>query len=260
VKQIGVYRRICAVAAALSLGLLVPAWAQSGFDSWARCANARLPPKKRIAYCTRVLDQGGVPNGQITVLVMLGGIYRDLHQYAEAIQFYSRAVGYEAQGTSRYDHSLASPEALIGAYGARAETYAVTGQHDLAMADAAAIFRLVPDSAAPYAFRCHIRAAMKAELDAALADCKEAVRRDGRDTQVLDATGFVQFRLGHLKDAAADYDAAIARNSRLAGALFMRGIIKLREGDAPGGNADIVAAKDIEPAIADRFAEYGVTP
>jgi len=243
-----------------ALGIVIPAWPQSGFDSWSRCANARLPPEKRIAYCTRVLDQGGVPNGDIAVLVMLGGIYRVLHQYAQAIQFYSRAVGYEAQGTSRYDHSLASPEALVGAYGARAEAYAVTGQHDLAMADAAALFRLVPDSAAPYAFRCHIRAVMKAELDVALADCKEAASRDGRAPQVLDATGFVQFRLGHLKDAAADYAAALARNSRLAGALFMRGIIKLRDGDAPGGNADIVAAKDIEPSIADRFAEYGVTP
>ncbi len=252
--------RTFTLAAMLAVCMWSPASPQGGFDSWARCANARLPSEKRIAYCTRVLDQGGVPNGDIAVLVMLGGIYRDLHQHAQAIQFYSRAVGYEAQGTSRYDHSLASPVALVGAYGARAETYAATGQHDLAMADAAAIFRLVPDSAAPYAFRCHIRAVMKAELDAALADCKEAARRDGRDTQVLDATGFVQFRLGHLKDAAADYDAALARNSRLAGALFMRGIIKLRDGDAPGGNADIVAAKDIEPAIADRFAEYGVTP
>ena len=247
-------------AVMFALGIAIPVWAQGGFDSWSRCANARLSPEKRVAYCTRVLGAGGVPNGQIAVLVMLGGIYRDLHQYAQAIQAYSRAVEYEALGTSRYDHSLVSPEALVGAYAARAETYAVTGQRDLAMADAAAIFRLVPDSAAPYAFRCHIRAAMKAELDAALADCNEAARRDGRDTQVLDATGFVQFRLGHLKDAAADYDAALARNSRLAGALFMRGIIKLRDGDAPGGNVDIVAAKDIEPAIADRFAEYGVTP
>src|ERR1700691_5718266 len=140
--------RTLTLAAMFALGVVIPAWPQSGFDSWSRCVNTKLPPQKRIAYCTRVLDQGGVPNGDIAVLVMLGGIYRDLHQYAQAIQFYSRAVGYEAQGTSRYDHSLASPEALIGAYGARAETYAVTGQHELAMADAAAIFRLVPDSAA----------------------------------------------------------------------------------------------------------------
>ena len=243
-----------------ALGIASPAWPQSGFDSWARCANARLPSEKRVAYCTRVLGAGGVPNGEIAVLVMLGGIYRDMHQYAQAIQAYSRAVGYEAQGTSRYDHSHASPEALVGAYGSRAETYAVMGQHDLAMADTEAIFRLVPDSAAPYAFRCHIRAAMKTELDAALADCNEAAKHDARDTQVLEASGFVQFRLGHLKEAAANYDAALSRNSRLAGALFMRGIIKLRGEDTSGGNADIAAAKDIEPAIADRFAEYGVTP
>ena len=252
--------RTLTLAAMFALCLSMPAWPQGGFDSWARCANVKLPPEKRVTYCTRVLNAGGVPSGQIAVLVTLGGIYRDLHQYAQAIQSYSRALEYEALGTSRYDRSLASPEALLGAYGARAETYAVTGQHDLAMADTAAIFRLVPDSAAPYAFRCHIRAAMKTELDAALADCNEAARRDGRDTQVLDATGFVQFRLGHLKDAAAEYDAALARNPRLAGALFMRGIIKLRGGDTSGGNADVAAAKDIEPAIADRLAEYGVTP
>ena len=58
--------------------------------------------------------------------------------------------------------------------------------------------------------------------------------------------------------ANADYDAALAQNAKDADSLYGRGLAKLRNGDAAGGNADIAAAKTIDGGIAETFARYGV--
>ena len=59
--------------------------------------------------------------------------------------------------------------------------------------------------------------------------------------------------------AIEDYDAALRTAPRMTAALYGRGIARLRSGDMEG-NADIVEAVKIEPAIADRMARIGVTP
>ena len=42
--------------------------------------------------------------------------------------------------------------------------------------------------------------------------------------------------------------------------LYGRGVVKLRQGDLEGGNADIATATAIQANIADEFARYGVAP
>jgi tetratricopeptide (TPR) repeat protein len=64
--------------------------------------------------------------------------------------------------------------------------------------------------------------------------------------------------MGRFTQAIADYDAAIAQNSRFAGALYGRGIARLQQGDAEGAVADMDAAKSIDPAIEQAFARYGL--
>jgi len=40
----------------------------------------------------------------------------------------------------------------------------------------------------------------------------------------------------------------------------VRGLAKLKTNDASGGNADIAAAKALDPTIADTYTAYGVGP
>jgi hypothetical protein len=47
-------------------------------------------------------------------------------------------------------------------------------------------------------------------------------------------------------------------NPTLAGPLYGRGMAKLRKGEVAGANADIAAAKEINPKISDSFAAYSV--
>jgi len=66
--------------------------------------------------------------------------------------------------------------------------------------------------------------------------------------------------LSQLDDAVADYDEALRRNPKQAGSLYGRGLAKLKKGDAVGGEADIATARAIQADIAEEFARYGVTP
>ena len=74
----------------------------------------------------------------------------------------------------------------------------------------------------------------------------------------MDSRGLVYLKLGQLDNAIADYDAALRLDAKLAGSLHGRGMARLKKGDAAGGNADITAAKAINPDVAKDFARYGV--
>lgn len=207
-----------------------------------------------------MLHSGGGPNGEIAVLSVLGGIRRDQHEFDKALALYDEAVAYESLGVSLRDQSLPSPGSLTAALQGRAETHALMGERDLALADANEIFKISPDSAIDYAVRCSIRAVMKIELDKAAADCAEATKRAPDDREVLGASAYLHFRDGSLRQAAADCDAALAISRRAAGARYLRGVIKLRNGDTAGGNADIAEASQENPTIAASFAVIGVGP
>jgi hypothetical protein len=66
--------------------------------------------------------------------------------------------------------------------------------------------------------------------------------------------------MGKYADAIADDTAALASMPKLAPSLYIRGLAKNKSGDAAGGDADIAAAKAIDPKIADTYTGYGVTP
>jgi tetratricopeptide (TPR) repeat protein len=54
---------------------------------------------------------------------------------------------------------------------------------------------------------------------------------------------------GDYDTAIADYSAALKTNPRDAVALYSRGIAKKNKGDEAGGQADIDAAKQLDPKI-----------
>jgi len=261
--------RTAIFAIALFCAASTDAPAQGPFNSWSRCTNTRLPAEQRVGYCKRLLGGGGGPNSEITVLTVLGGLYRNMHQYPEAIDFYSRAVGYEALGVSDRREatdapgssiSLPTSGALVAALEGRAEVYVLTGKSDLALADADHIFRLDPKSANSYAIRCRVRALLKTEFDKAEDDCNAAMKLEPKNTEVLGASGLLQYQLGHFKDAQSDFDQALSISPKLAAALYMRGVVELHSGKSAAGNADIAAATTEDTTIAGSFSDLGIKP
>ena len=68
------------------------------------------------------------------------------------------------------------------------------------------------------------------------------------------------WKQGDLAKARADYDAALKLDPKLAGSLYGRGLLKLKQGDKAGGDADIAAAKAIDAGIVQRAAKWGLRP
>ena len=57
-----------------------------------------------------------------------------------------------------------------------------------------------------------------------------------------------------------DASGALSINLKLAPSRYVRGLARLREGNEKDGDADIAAAKKLDPKIADEYAGYGVQP
>jgi Flp pilus assembly protein TadD len=77
-------------------------------------------------------------------------------------------------------------------------------------------------------------------------------------TYILNSRGLVQLKLGTFDGAIADYSAAVAQDAKDADSLYGRGMAKLKKGDTASGNADLAAAKAIQPDIDKAFAGHGV--
>jgi len=64
--------------------------------------------------------------------------------------------------------------------------------------------------------------------------------------------------LGDLDDALADYANVLKQQPKNSNALYGRGTVRLKKGDAAGGNDDIAAAKAVSQDIDKAFWRYPV--
>lgn len=109
------------------------------------------------------------------------------------------------------------------------------------------------------AARCWARAVSGKALDAALADCDQALKKD-RTSTTMGYRGVVLFRLGRLDEAIAQFDAALKAQPRFAPALYGRGLAELKKGDKAHGDADLSAAAEIAPGLAQQYRRWGLAP
>jgi len=106
---------------------------------------------------------------------------------------------------------------------------------------------------------CWEKATRNLALTAALADCDASLQVMGDAPNTYDSRGFVLYRLGRFQDAIDNYDRALKLKSDLAPSLYMRGLAKRRLGKTADGDADVQAAKKLDPYVEKAFADYGVT-
>ena len=80
-----------------------------------------------------------------------------------------------------------------------------------------------------------------------------------RNPLIFEGLGLAFLRQGQLDQAIADFDEALKLRPTLASALYGRGLAKLKKGENASGEADVSAAKAINPNIVDEFARYGLS-
>lgn len=144
-------------------------------------------------------------------------------------------------------------------YLSRAQTYFDMGQQERALADfrKAMSFPTV-HPAGLYLMRCEFLIGIGRPQDA-LADCDKSINLDPKYSDALSLRGDAYFKLGQFQSAMQDYDAALKIEPRLSQALYRRGMAKLKTGDTKG-EADIAAAKGINPYIANMADQDGIAP
>ena len=103
--------------------------------------------------------------------------------------------------------------------------------------------------------RCWLRIILN-DLKSALPDCDTALNYSPSDSGALSTRGFAYLRLNRAGEAILAYDAALQSDPKNARALYGRGIAKRVVGDS-STEADLAAAKALEPNVADDLAKYG---
>jgi len=141
----------------------------------------------------------------------------------------------------------------------RAEIREQMKDFDRAIADADLAVRLAPHSALNQNAKCWVRASAGRDLATARAACDESLRLAPGEPETLDSRGLVGLRQGRHQDAWNDYDAAV-RVSRQASYLYGRGLAALRLGRIAAGQADLAAARELDPQIAAVYADKNIRP
>ena len=139
------------------------------------------------------------------------------------------------------------------AFATRAVAYIHSGRLDDALDDLDEAIRLSPRDyqylADYFQYRC-LTQLNRREAQDALEDCNASLKLRPKDATTTEFRGDVQYALNNYAAAIADLDAALAVNPDNAGALYVRGLARMRNGDTQGGQADVAAAKTRKPDIA----------
>lgn len=106
--------------------------------------------------------------------------------------------------------------------------------------------------------RCWARALSNQMLEEALKDCRKAIKRDGADPAYLDSLGLVQLRLGHYPESIKANEQAVALGPGSAWSRYGLGLARIRSGQAEAGNADLIAARALDPQIERHASKFGL--
>jgi tetratricopeptide (TPR) repeat protein len=206
------------------------------------------PVKRAILDCERLLSDPSTqrhPEDKANVYYNLGLLHHFDNRPDLAVESYTQAIGWMRN--------------FADAYAARGDAYQALGQLDKANADFAQLAQLPKDSQSALNGRCWIRALRGQPLDLALADCNEALKQVPDDWMAFDSRCLVHYRMGNYAAAMSDCSEVVKHRPKESGSLYIRGLAKLRSGDAEGGDADVAAAKDADDKVVAAYAVYGVT-
>jgi tetratricopeptide (TPR) repeat protein len=145
-----------------------------------------------------------------------------------------------------------SPARLATAFNNRGVVYRFKGEYERALEDYNQAIALNPGFANAYNNRGIIYR-IKGEYDLAIKDYDQSISLDRN----VPATYYNRaMAYGDKQDydrALADLDTVLWFNDRNSLALYARGVVRLKKGDTQAGDADIAAAKSINPNVAAEF-------
>lgn len=144
------------------------------------------------------------------------------------------------------------------AYAEKAMLLGSLGRVDDAIATAELGVRRAPKSGYASNLRCWVKAIAGRDLAGAEKDCETASKRLPNEPAVQDSRALLDFRAGRLDEARRKYDLILAGDPGSVSALYGRGLVRLKAGDAAGGRADIDKAKAADALTVADYAAFGL--
>ena len=95
--------------------------------------------------------------------------------------------------------------------------------------------------------------------EATLKTCDTAVAKSNWSPAVLDSRALNYYRLGRLEEAHADLDAVLAASPSAYQSRYLRGVVRLRQGDQ-GGQEDISIVRQMAPYVLALNQFYKIAP
>jgi tetratricopeptide (TPR) repeat protein len=231
--------RMIVVCGALAAGTFAFAGAARADDVALAKTCVDASAAQKIEVCTAALEGISKPNIIAVVLTLRGLAYQYAKQLDLAMQDLDRAL-------------TLAPDLAI-ALSARGGVYLEQRKLAEALADLNNSVARSPDFIPALHNRGRVHTAM-GEYQKAIADFEAVIALDAASPWPYVDRGTAYAAWGKLDRALADYDRALQMHPRIAEALYRRGQVKIRMGDAAGGNADIAAAKAIESDAEQKYS------
>lgn len=163
---------------------------------------------------------------------------------AEAMALVDQRIA--AGGKDKPDYQLLKADLLV---------YLGRGEEAVALADAAVGPR--GSNASQLNERCWVKATSRVQLDTALKDCSRSIELGENPASAYDSRALVYLQLGRIEEALADIDAALELEPDMAASLYLRGLIRKKQG-VPGADDDLAEARLASPRIDEKYARYRI--
>jgi tetratricopeptide (TPR) repeat protein len=151
------------------------------------------------------------------------------------------------------------PRKMATAFNNRGVAHRLKGDYDAALADYNEAIRLNPASASAYNNR-GIILRIRHDYDHAISDYDHAITLNRDYPAFFYNRALAYTDKSDYNHAAADFDMVLKFNPNNALAIYARGLMFLKKGDTGAGNRDIIAAKAIDPAVAEQYDASEHTP
>ncbi|MEG3123467.1 DUF3857 domain-containing protein [Sphingomonas sp. GB1N7] len=194
-----------------------------------------------------MLEARKVDPASDVVIQRLAGLYADRKEYDKALALLDTRI--EDGGKDKADFMLGKADVLSRA-----------GRKDDAIATIDAAVAAKPGAPDLLNQRCWLKGTLNVMLDTALKDCTKAIALSDSSEKVLDSRAMVYFRMNQMEDALSDLNAALDQDPGLAASLYMRGVIRKKQGDAKAGEIDLAGARLMRPTIDQTYAQFGIVP
>lgn len=147
-----------------------------------------------------------------------------------------------------------------GSYASYFATVAgLAGKTDAALGLLAEEVAAKPTNASVLNADCWFRGLFDVNIEGALPVCTKAIERATNSAPMLDSRAMVSYRMGNYEAALKDLDSALELAPGLSASMYLRGIIRLEQGDK-AGREDVETALRMSPELAERYARHGVAP